>query len=222
MNRRIPYLISLFMLAAATLAMPQTDYKAEPTGACDLPEVSAAMKGALQPQGLRVTGENGATFEMWLRKVIPQKAGSSGTSYGTIADGTFVGILKYDEEGGDFRGQTLKPGTYTMRYQTMPSDGNHMGCSPSPEFVLLSLVGEDTDPNGVVGYQDLIKNSRKASGAPHPAVLYLTIPEGADKPAFHAAEENDWALEATTKAQPAGGAEIDFPIAVILIGKAEG
>jgi hypothetical protein len=223
MNRRIPYLISLFIIAAATLALPQADYKAEPTGACELPEVSAAVKDALQPEGLRVTGAKGVVFEMWLRKLIPQKAGSSGTSYGTIADGTFVGILKYNEDGGDFRGQTLKPGTYTMRYQTMPSDGNHMGCSPSPEFVLLSLASEDTDPNAVVSYQTLIKNSREASGASHPAVLYLTIPEGADKPAFHPAEEDDWALEARTKAQPAGGsAETDFPIAVILIGKAEG
>ncbi len=210
------------IVAACAIGMSQTGYKAEPSGACALPEVSAAMKAALQPDGLRVAGEKGAVFEMWLRKLVPQKSGSSGTTYDTIANGTFVGILKYSESSGDFRGQALKPGTYAMRYQTMPSDGNHMGCSPSPEFVLLSPVSADTDPEAIVGYQDLLKLSRQASGATHPAVLYLTVPAGADKPAFHTAEEDHWALEARTKAQPPGGAESDFPIAVILIGKAEG
>jgi len=222
MDRRILLLSVLIIAAAATIGMPQTGYKAEPTGACNLPEVSDAMKGALRPEGLRVIGEKGVAFEMWLRKLVPQKPGSSGTTYDTIADGTFVGVLKYDENGGDFRGQALKPGTYAMRYQTMPSDGNHLGCSPSPEFVLLSPVGTDTNPEAIIGYQDLVKLSRQASGASHPAVLYLTVPAGADKPAFHPAEEKDWALEAKTKAQPAGGTETDFSFAVILIGKAEG
>jgi len=222
MNRGTLFLTILVILAASAVGNPQAGYKAEPSGVCDLPEVSAAMKAALQPEGLRVTGEKGAVFEMWLRKVVPQKPGSSGTTYDTIADGTFVGILKYSENGGDYRGQSLKPGTYTMRYQTMPSDGNHMGCSPSPEFVLLAPVSDDKDPEATVGYQDLVKLSRQAAAASHPAVLYLTIPAGADKPAFHTAEETHWALEAKTKAQPAGGAETDFSFAVILIGKAEG
>lgn len=222
MNRRMMLLTLLLLVAASGIGMPQAGYKAEPTGACDLPEVSAAMKDLLQPEGLRVAGEKGVVFEMWLRKIVPQKPGSSGTTYDTIADGTFVGILRYSENGGDFRGQALKPGTYALRYQTMPSDGNHLGCSPSPEFVLLSPVSTDTDPGVTIGYQELMKLSRQASGAAHPAVLYLTVPEGAGKPAFHPAEDNHWALEAKTKAQPAGGAETDFAFAVILIGKAEG
>lgn len=222
MNRRLFIAVFLAVAAFSVIGFPQANYKAEPAGACDLPEVSAVMRAALRPEGLRVAGDKGAAFEMWLRKIVPQKPGSGGAGYDTIADGTFVGVLKYTENGGDFRGQALKPGTYAMRYQTMPSDGNHMGCAPSPEFVLLSPVGSDTDPDAVVGYQDLVKLSRQASGASHPAVLYLALPQGAEKPAFHQAEENHWALEGRTKAQPAGGAETDFAIAVILIGKAEG
>ncbi len=222
MNRGTLFLTILVILAASAIGMPQAGYKAGPSGACALPEVSAAMKAALQPDGLRVAGEKAAVFEMWLRKAVPQKPGSSGTTYDTIADGTFVGILKYSQDGGDFRGQALKPGTYAMRYQTLPSDGNHMGCSPSPEFVLLLPVGSDTNPDAAVGYQDLVKLSKQASGASHPAVLFLTVPAGADKPAFHTAEDSHWALEAKTKAQPPGGVETDFRIAVILIGKAEG
>jgi hypothetical protein len=222
MDRRVLSLSLFIVVALAAIGMPQTGYKAEPAGACTLPEVSDAMKSVLQPDGFRVSGEKGAAFEMWLRKVVPQKPGSTGATYDTIADGTFVGILRYTESGGDFRGQSLKPGTYAMRYQTMPSDGNHMGCAPSPEFVLLSPVSTDKDPEAVVGYQDLVKLSKEASGASHPAVLYLTIPQGPEKPAFRPAEESHWALEARTKAQPAGGAETDLSLAVILIGKAEG
>ena len=178
MDRRVLFLSLLIIVALAAIGMSQTGYKAEPAGACTLPEVSDAMKSVLQPDGFRVSGEKGAAFEMWLRKVVPQKPGSTGATYDTIADGTFVGILRYTESGGDFRGQSLKPGTYAMRYQTMPSDGNHMGCAPSPEFVLLSPVSTDKDPEAVVGYQDLVKLSKQASGASHPAVLYLTIPQG--------------------------------------------
>jgi hypothetical protein len=222
MNRRVPSLTVLVIVVAAAIGVPQAGYKAEPAGPCSLKEISEAMKGALQPDGLRVIGEKGTVFEMWLRKVVPQKPGSSCSTYDTIADGTFVGVLRFSENGGDFRGQALKPGTYAMRYQTLPSDGNHLGCSPSPEFVLLSPVGADTDPQATVGYEDLIKLSKQASGTSHPAVLYLTVPVGADKQAFHTAEENHWALEGKTKAQPPGGAETDFRLAVILIGKAEG
>jgi hypothetical protein len=69
------------IIAVCALGMSQAGYKAEPSGACTLSEVSAAMKAALQPDGLRVVGEKGAVFEMWLRKLVPQKSGSSGATY---------------------------------------------------------------------------------------------------------------------------------------------
>jgi hypothetical protein len=37
----------------------------------------------------------------------------------------------------DFRGQQVPVGFYTLRYALIPDDGNHLGVSPNPDFLLL-------------------------------------------------------------------------------------
>jgi hypothetical protein len=221
MNPRRLFVSVLFSLAsfAATAAN-----KVETTGACTNTEIADAMRATLQPQGLRVVGDSGVLCEVWMRKTIPQKSGGSGASYGSIANGTFVGVITFTGKGGDFRGQAIKPGTYTLRFQTIPSDGNHQGMAPSPEFFLLAPASADKDPAAQVGYEELIKLSKQASGTNHPHPLYLAQPTGAGNPSFkQVGEGGHWALEGKTKAQPSGGGtEVDFPFAVVLIGKAEG
>jgi hypothetical protein len=198
-------------------------YKIESTGACASTEISEAVKNVLQPQGLRVTGDSGALCEVWLRKVIPQKAGSSGTDYSTLANGTFVGVITYSGKAGDFRGQAIKAGTYTLRYQTIPQDGNHLGVSPTPDFFLLTAAGIDKNADAALDYTELIKLARQASGTSHPHPLNLLAPASGGATGFKESGDGHWALEAKTKAQPSGGgAEVDFPIALVLIGKAEG
>jgi hypothetical protein len=218
MKRRRLFVSVLFALAsfAATAAN-----KVETTGACTNTEVAEAMRATLQPQGLRVVGDSGVLCEVWMRKTIPQK---SGAGYGSIANGTFVGVITYTGKGGDFRGQAIKPGTYTLRFQTIPSDGNHLGVAPSPEFFLLAPASADKDPAAQVSYEELVKLSKQASGTNHPHPLNLAPPSGGGNPTFKQVGEGErWALEGKTKAQPAGGgAEVDFPFAIILIGKAEG
>lgn len=218
MNRRRFFVSILFSLAslAATAAG-----KVETTGACTSTEVADAMRATLQPQGLRVAGDSGVLCEVWMRKTIPQKSGASGASYGSVANGTFVGVVTYTGKGGDYRGQVIKPGTYTLRLQTIPSDGNHLGVAPFPEFFLLAPASADKNP-APISYEDLIKLSKQASGTNHPHPLNLAQPTGGGNPSFKQ-DGAHWALEAKTKAQPAGGgAEVDFPFAVVLIGKAEG
>ncbi len=198
-------------------------YKVEPGGACTSTEISEAVKNALQPQGLRVTGDSGAFCEVWFRKVTPQKDGSSGTDYSTLANGTFVGVITFPGKGGDFRGQAIKAGTYTLRYQTIPQDGNHLGVSPTSDFFLLMPAGSDKNPEAALDYPELIKLARQASGTNHPHPLNLIAPASGGATGFKESGDGHWALEAKTKAQPSGGGtEVDFPIAMILIGKAEG
>src|SRR5262249_48291080 len=219
MNRRRFFASVLFSLAsfAATAAG-----KVETTGACTNTEVADAIRATLQPQGFRVVGDSGVLCDVWMRKTIPQKSGASDASYGSLANGTLVGVITYAGKGGDYRGQTIKPGTYTLRFQTIPTDGNHLGVAPSPEFFLLAPAGADKDP-AQVSTEDLIKLSKQASGTNHPHPLNLAQPTGAGTPSFRQVGDGaHWALEAKTKAQPAGGSEVDFPFAVVLVGKAEG
>src|SRR5262245_38099278 len=220
MNRRRFFVSVLFSLTSLAAAPAN---KLEITGPCTNPEIAEAMRATLQPQGLKVVGDSGVLCEVWMRKTIPQKSGASDASYGSVANGTFVGVVTYTGKGGDYRGQVIKPGTYTLRLQTIPSDGNHLGVAPSPEFFLLAPASADKDP-APISYEDLIKLSKQASGTNHPHPLNLAQPTGGGNPSFkQTGDSAHWALEAKTKAQPAGGgAEVDFPFAVVLIGKAEG
>ena len=96
-----------------------------------------------------------------------------------------------------------------------------MGVAPTRHFFLLSPIAEDKNPAAMPDYKTLIALSRKASGTNHPVTLYLTKPSAGQKPAFRSLDEGHWAVEAGTKAAPAGGQETDFAVAIVLIGKSE-
>src|SRR5437867_10494456 len=90
-------------------------------------------------------------------------------------------------------------------------------------FLLLVPAAADKNPDSLIEFQEIIRLIKQASGTNHPNPLYLTVPASAGAAVFREAEEGHWALEAKTKAKPAGGgSETDFPLAIILIGKAEG
>lgn len=220
MNRKWVTLLFLLAIALPAAGDPMPAYKVETIGACTSSDISDAVKKTLQDQGLRIVGDSVPFCEVWLRRVLPQNAGT-GTEYNTLSAGTFVGVIQYLSKGGDYRGQTIKPGIYTMRYQTMPSDGNHMGVSPTPDYFILMPPSTDKDPDAVLEYDEVIKLGKQASNTSHIYPMYLTAPAGSANPSFRSVDESHWALEAKTKAQPKGGVEIDFPIAIILIGKAE-
>src|SRR6266571_3824200 len=211
MKRRwLALLIVVFLPLTGVRAAPS--YKVETIGACSDSGVPEAVRNALQPQGIRVAGDSSPFCEVWLRKVLPQTAGSTGASYSTLANGTFVGVMVYRANATDYRGQVVKPGTYTLRYQTIPQDGNHLGVSPSADFLLLAPAADDKDPKAVIAYEELVKLSKAAAGTNHPNPLYLAAPGGAPG-TFKTDDEGHGILEVKLKAKPAGGGESDFPLA---------
>ena len=76
------------------------------------------------------------------------------------------------------RGQSIKPGVYTMRYSNNPVDGAHLGVAPQRDFLLLTPLANDPDPNAMPDFATLVSWSRKASGTPHPAVFSIETPAG--------------------------------------------
>jgi len=213
--------LSLTLLFAVCLAAAPT-YKVEKIGACSSPDVSDAVKATLLPEGFRVSEDEGPVCEVWLRKVLPMQPGSSAPDYAALKPGEFVGVILFSKDMGDYRGQPLKAGTYTMRYQTMPADGNHMGVSPTQDYVLLAPAGADKDPSITMEYKALLDLSRKASGTNHPTPLYLVAPASAGDAVVREEEGGHRVLEIKTRGQSAGGEEVDFPLALVLIGKGEG
>ena len=121
--------VCLTMLLCAATAAAQ--YKMEPAGAPP-PELDAAIAGALQKEGAKIVAANGSVVcEIWLRATMPSgpKANEDGVTLPTIPHGALLGAIRFPVPGSERRGQSLKPGVYTLRFSYYPVDGNHQCCT---------------------------------------------------------------------------------------------
>jgi hypothetical protein len=206
-----PMMKSLLILVCTVGAFAQ-EYKVEPiaTGAPGLPAAYAAL---VDTKGYRVVGPKGPWCEIWFRKAIPtvSKPADSAITL-PIAQGTFLGILRFPTGGQDRREQVLKAGVYTMRYSNFPVDGAHQGIAPQRDFALLTPVGNDADPNAMPEFLKLVEQS-KTSGTSHPAVFSLSAPMGGSFPSIVKEGEQDYVLHVKVG---------ELGIAIIVVGKAEG
>jgi hypothetical protein len=184
-------------------------YKAEPAGA-PTSEVAPAIAQALQKDGTRISNNGSAYCEIWFRADKPSGAKSSeeNVTLPLIPQGALLGVIRFDGKGADRRGQTIKPGVYTLRYGIMPVNGDHQGAAPQRDFLLLTPASEDKDLNSTPNFDTLVAMSTKASGTPHPAVLSFWKADS-NTPGFAKQGDSDWVLQ--TKLG-------DTPIAVILVG----
>ncbi len=178
-------ILRAFPLFAALLVYPAlAQYTVEPAGPCSADGVSAAVKGMLEADGHRVKDSSGAFVEVWLRKDIPTAKSAEaarGADFGAIPPGTVVGVIRYVKNGADFRAQPIQAGTYVMRFNLQPEDGDHQGASPRRDHLLLSPAAVDQDPAATLNFDQAVDLSRKASGTQHPQVLFLAAPESGAK-----------------------------------------
>ncbi len=185
--RRI-FFLTLLALSTFAFAAP----KAEKIGA--LAEGSDKLKAAVAVDGYRVFLPNTlACCEVWLAKTVESKKKDvPGAYYPEFHESEFLGVIKFGKDGGgDFRGQTIRAGTYTMRYEMLPSDGNHMGVAPSPDMVLLIPIANDPDPAASLDFGKMIELSTKASGTAHPAAFEM-MPAGASEEPAVTQTDDGW------------------------------
>jgi len=205
------FLLLCGALLGASMVLAQ-DYKLEllTTAVSGLPAAYAAL---IQTEGYRITGPSGPWCEIWFRGSIPTGAKPTDEAIVfPIAQGTLVGILRFPATGADRRGQTIKPGVYTLRYSLQPVDGSHVGVAPQRDFLLLTPIGNDADPNAMPAFDALIQMSTKASGTPHPAVISIEPPSGSTFPAITKEGDHDWVLNVKIG---------NLPLAIIVAGKVE-
>lgn len=184
--------LSVFLLPA-TAAFGQ--YKLEAAGAPP-PELSPAVREALQKDGAKIVAPNGSVFcEAWFRTAAPKGAKSTeqGVSLAGIPHGALLGVIRFPARGQDRRGQPIKPGVYTLRYSLFPTDGNHQGVAAQRDFLLLVPAAADTDLNSTPAYKEVVQMSSKASGTAHPAILSLWNNEAGAPPGL-VQEGEDWVL----------------------------
>jgi len=147
-------------------------------------EFPQAIADAVEVQGWRIfTYRNGLEDPIcevfWAKEVTGQESPSPPSSrkgkslvlYSNLRPGALVGVIRLLPESRaefreDFHDQKLSPGYYTMRYAPI-SDRD------SNDFVLLSRVLDDSNPQRILSTADLSKLSRVASGTTEPAVMSL-------------------------------------------------
>jgi hypothetical protein len=194
--------------------------KAESTGPLTDSAVPEKVRESLNDKGYRLTLDDPKpACELWLRKSIPAatKKGSEAVAYPQLGESTLVGVVHFFQAAADFRGHQVPPGFYTLRYALIPDDGNHLGVSPNPDFLLLIPAQSDSDPGATFKFQELVTMSAKTGGTKHPSPLNLPP---ADKPSTGTVARDDqdhWIFSASLKL--ASGEEI--PFALIVKGTAQ-
>lgn len=227
------FLVRSLVLMAALLwslnGFAQGSYKVAAAALPASSGLSQNLVAAVQQQGASLADASGKTLaEVWLSQSIPTQQNpqnSPDSVYGDIQVGTFVGVLDFPAPDTDYRGQKIKAGFYTLRYAQIPEDGNHMGVSPYPDFVLLVPAAQDTDPGQLMDFKNLLKLSRMATTTGHPAVLSMAPVSSAAGSALPAAtqdDQGDCILEIKGESKPAaGGAAQDYPLGIILVGQSQ-
>jgi hypothetical protein len=190
--------------------------------------LTAEVTAAIGETGFRISGKDGVICDVWLAREIAQKPkfkSSLRIKYPFQA-GTLIGVIRYPDgsKPNDFRGQALKPGTYTLRYGLQPDDGNHLGTSDIRDFLVGCPPEKDTSPKRIEDIKDLFKLSASASGSTHPAIFLLTPPSDKPLDAPTVAHDDDKHLvifRANANSKD-GDKSVPVPLSVVVVGKTEG
>ena len=156
------------LMCAAVLAQEMERTGAPPA---TIPET---LRQAVEVKGYRATADKDHAAEFWFaRDLATSKKDVPGALYPELSNGEFVGIVQFAQAFRDFRGQTVPAGLYTLRYQLLPQDGNHLGVAPNPDFLLATPAAADAHPDEDYPYKKLVALSAKSTGGSHPAVFAL-------------------------------------------------
>jgi hypothetical protein len=208
------------LIGITVLTAAQQVGKIEALGALTDSSVSASVRQVLEAKGYRISLD-GTTVaaEIWLRKDMPAqpKKETADVIYDRMVESTLVGVLRWPQASSDYRGQPVPAGFYTLRYELIPNDGNHLGVAPSRDFLLMIPAASDSDPSKTFKVQELIALSRQSSGTKHPAPLSMLQPEGGTAAAITRDDEDHYIFSAGIKL--ASGE--DMPFALVVKGTAQ-
>ncbi|HWB14195.1 MAG TPA: hypothetical protein VG826_33520 [Pirellulales bacterium] len=207
------------MLSSPQLARAADDYRVEALNAAPpAGEFAPAVAEQLSANGFKVvTGPGRTLCEVWPAKSwqTADDFKPTGAVNYPFEVGELLGVIRFARSGGDFRGQKIKKGAYTIRYGLQPQDGNHVGTSDTRDFVVLVPAAADADP-APVEKEKLFKESTGASGTAHPAILSLLPPQadGDDLPRIVQHESRGlWAVDFAGKS--AGGKRVVVELVVV-------
>ena len=208
MRQRIAVPLLLLFVASAVAAP-----KVETTGPCTDASVSDSVKKALAPQGYRVTLDDGSTVDVWPPAQIQTSSKTREDATYPLAPSLFFGVIHFAKNARDARGNAISAGTYNLRYELQPNDGNHLGTSPTPDFLLLVPAAADTTPAQSYSFNQVIQLSEQVTGKRHPAVFNLVPADAKQFPSVITDSDDHTILFFKVKAQSG-----DLPIGLVVKG----
>ncbi len=147
--------------------------------------VGQAVKGVLGPQAIQVLDGETPVYEFWFRRDIPLKSkpATASDSLKEVDEITLLGAAQVGKGQRDYKDSELIPGVYTMRFGLQPRDGDHLGTSDYPYFILFVPAKSDAAPDAITKYRPMVRASAKATAEGHPGVLSLRPVSGEPKAA---------------------------------------
>lgn len=158
-------------------------------------ELASAIRETLAPSALQLLEDDELVFEFWFRREVPLQSEPSSPhdTLKPIAETTLVGALLV-HPGGDtdnddqpisnlrtYRDDDIVAGLYTLRMGIQPVNGDHLGTSEFPYYLLLIPHEKDTELGGLSTYDELVEASGEDTVTEHPGILSLrplASPEG--------------------------------------------
>ena len=218
-NRAAAFAIGFILLFSLPCAA-QTG-KVESVGPLTDEAVPEAVRQALDTKGYRVTLDDASpACELWIRKSVPAqtKKDVEGVAYPQLAESTLIGVVHFPQAAADFRGQRIRPGFYTLRYELIPNDGNHLGVAPNRDFLLLVPAASDGDPNATFKFEELVALSRRATGTKHPGPMSLAQADsGVTAAAVSKDDQDHWTFSGAMKLSSG----VELPFAFVVKGTAQ-
>jgi len=210
----------IFILVVSVLCGAQAG-KVESIGALTDSAVPESIRQTLDAKGYRLTLDDRApACEVWIRKSIPAQAKKDveGVAYPQLAESTLVGVIHFLQAAEDFRAHRIPAGFYTLRYEIMPNDGNHLGAAPNRDFLLAIPAASDPDPHATFKLQELVTMSARTSGMKHPSPLSLAQTDsGPSTPTASKDDQDHWTFSAAMKLNSGE----DLPFALVVKGTAQ-
>jgi hypothetical protein len=203
-----------FVLIFSLISYGQSG-KVQNIGAPTDSAVPEALRQVLDSKGYRLTlDEPAPACELWIRKSVPAqpKKDAEGVTYPQLAESTLVGVAHFPQAAVDFRGHRIPAGFYTLRYELMPNDGNHLGAAPNRDFLLLVPAASDADPIATFKFQDLVTMSASTTGTKHPSPLSLAPADSGTSASVSRDDQDHWIF--STRMKLASGEELPFALVV--------
>lgn len=201
-TRNIAVLAAMLLLAPALFAARGA--KVEPIGPLTDAAASDALKKALAPAGYSVLLDDGSEWcKIWLAASVPAsgKTDVEGALFPQLSESTLIGAISFTKPATDYRGQEIQPGLYTLRYELLPNDGNHLGVADNRDFALLIRAANDPDPAAKFDFKQMVALSRKATGTGHPGPINLVQPASDTAPAVSNDGQGHWVFADKLKMQ---------------------